>query len=61
MTHEAAPLDVVVALQVWADDPDPSTNVTVRPPIPVPITGSSVVRTPETVSGWPFWAMVPPV
>ena len=54
--HATAPVRSVVPEQVCADVPLPRVKVTVRPPIPVPV-GSSVVSTPERVSGCPFWAV----
>ena len=59
--HDAAPDALVSPVQVCAVVPLPRVNVTVWPPSPEPITGSSLVSTPESVIGWPFWAVVPPV
>ena len=58
MTQETAPVEVVTALQVCAVVPLPSVNVTGWPLMGVLV---SVVSTPETVKGWPFWVVVPPV
>jgi hypothetical protein len=58
MTQDAAPVDVETALQVCAVAPLPRVNVTGCPPRPAPV---SVVRTPETVNGCPFWVVVPPL
>ena len=58
MTQETAPDDVETALQVCAVVPLPRVKVTGWPLIGVLV---SVVRTPETVKGWPFWVVVPPV
>lgn len=61
MVHETVPVADVTPLHVCAVDPLPSVKVTVRPARPEPGTGLSVVSTPETLSGCPFWATVPPV
>jgi hypothetical protein len=61
MVQLADPVESVVALHVWALPPVPRVKVTPLPGSAVPAEGSSVVRTPDNVTGCPFVAEVAPV
>ena len=61
MVQLAAPLALVVAVQLCAELPEPSVNVTVLPATSVPGEGSLVVSTPDSVTGCPLVTDVVPV
>ena len=61
MLQLAVPVESVVPEQFCADEPVPRVKVTVRPAMGVAGVGSSVVSTPETARGCPFWAVTAPV
>ena len=58
MAQVAMPEVPDVALQLWAEVPDPKVNVTTRPAMSEP---AAEVSSPDTESAWPFTAEVEPV
>ena len=61
MVQLAAPLALVVAVQLWSELPEPRVKVTVCPRRRCPGVGSLVVSTPESVAGCPLVTDVVPV
>lgn len=69
MVQLAVPVASVTPEHVWAEPLEPSWKATVRPAMGAPrpespsVSGAvlSLLRTPESVSGWPFCATVGPV
>jgi hypothetical protein len=57
MTQLAEPDELVVALQDWAELPDPRVKVTDLPGRADP----KAVKVPESVAAWPLVAVVAPV